>query len=72
MVVWQMDEDQMILDGYRSPWLTEELDDLQQLARTFMDKEVVPHQDRWAEQRMVDREFWRAAAYIRAIGYSIM
>ena len=56
-----MDEDQMILDGYRSPWLTEELDDLQQLARTFMDKEVVPHQDRWAEQRMVDREFWRAA-----------
>ena len=61
MVVWQMDEDQMILDGYRSPWLTEELDDLQQLARTFMDKEVVPHQDRWAEQRMVDREFWRAA-----------
>ena len=61
MVVWQMDEDQMILDGYRSPWLTEELDDLQQLARTFMDKEVVPHQDRWAQQRMVDREFWRAA-----------
>ncbi|HEY9495668.1 MAG TPA: acyl-CoA dehydrogenase family protein [Intrasporangium sp.] len=56
-----MDEDQMILDGYRSPWLTEELDDLQQLARTFMDKEVVPHQGRWAEQRMVDRDFWRAA-----------
>ncbi|WP_331928066.1 acyl-CoA dehydrogenase family protein [Intrasporangium sp.] len=51
----------MILDGYRSPWLTEELDDLQQLARTFMDKEVVPHQGRWAEQRMVDRDFWRAA-----------
>ncbi len=61
MVVWQMDEAQMILDGYRSPWLTEELDDLQQLARTFMDKEVVPHQGRWAEQRMVDRDFWRAA-----------
>ena len=60
-LVWQMDEDQMILDGYRSPWLTEELDDLQQLARTFMDKEVVPHQGRWAEQRMVDRDFWRAA-----------
>ena len=59
-LVWQM-EYQMILDGYRSPWLTEELDDLQQLARTFMDKEVVPHQGRWAEQRMVDRDFWRAA-----------
>ena len=51
----------MILDDYRSPWLTDDLADLQQLARTFMDKEVVPHQARWAEQQMVDRDFWRAA-----------
>lgn len=51
----------MILDDYRSPWLTEELDDLQQLTRTFLDKEVVPNQARWAEQHMVDRDFWRAA-----------
>lgn len=51
----------MILDDYRSPWLTEELDDLQQLARTFLAKEVVPNQARWAEQHMVDRGFWRAA-----------
>ena len=33
----------MILDDYRSPWMTDDLDDLQQLARTFMSKEVVPH-----------------------------
>jgi acyl-CoA dehydrogenase len=51
----------MILDDYRSPWMTEDLDDLQQLARTFMDKEVVPNQSRWAEQHMVDRDFWQAA-----------
>ena len=51
----------MILDDYRSPWLTEDLEDLQQLARTFIDKEVVPNQTRWAEQHMVDRDFWRAA-----------
>jgi len=51
----------MILDDYRSPWLTEDLLDLQQLARTFLDKEVVPNQARWAEQHMVDRDFWRAA-----------
>ena len=51
----------MILDDYRSPWLTEDLADLQQLARTFMQKEVVPNQARWAEQHMVDRDFWRAA-----------
>lgn len=51
----------MILDDYSSPWLNEELTDLQQLARTFLAKEAVPHQARWAEQHMVDRDFWRAA-----------
>ncbi|WP_347351005.1 acyl-CoA dehydrogenase family protein [Intrasporangium sp.] len=51
----------MILDDYRSPWLTDELVDLQHLARTFLDKELVPHQSRFAEQHMVDRDFWRAA-----------
>ncbi|MGN6414739.1 acyl-CoA dehydrogenase family protein [Flexivirga sp.] len=51
----------MILDDYRSPWLDEELTDLRQLARTFLAREVVPHQERWAEQHMVDRDLWRAA-----------
>ncbi|MDN5795762.1 MAG: acyl-CoA dehydrogenase family protein [Intrasporangium sp.] len=51
----------MILDDYRSPWLTEDLEDLRRLARTFLAKEVVPNQRRWAEQHMVDRDFWRAA-----------
>ncbi|GAA2468505.1 acyl-CoA dehydrogenase family protein [Terrabacter carboxydivorans] len=51
----------MILDKYTSPWLEGELIDLQQLTRTFLDKEVVPHQTRWAEQHMVDRDFWHTA-----------
>lgn len=51
----------MILDDHRSPWLDEELDDLRSLARTFVEKEVAPHQERWAEQHMVDRDLWRAA-----------
>ncbi|RBY81755.1 acyl-CoA dehydrogenase [Geodermatophilus sp. TF02-6] len=51
----------MILDGYRSPWATEELDDLRDLARIFLEKEAVPHQTRWAEQHGVDRDFWRKA-----------
>lgn len=51
----------MILDDYRSPWMTEDLRDVQQLARTFIDREVVPNQARWATQHMVDRDFWRAA-----------
>ena len=51
----------MILDDYRAPWATQELDDLRGLARTFIAKEVVPNQERWAAAHMVDREFWRAA-----------
>lgn len=51
----------MILDDFRSPWMTEELEDLRDLARTFLAKEAVPHQERWARQQMVDREFWNKA-----------
>ena len=29
--------------------------------RTFIDREVRPHQERWAKQGMVDREAWKAA-----------
>jgi acyl-CoA dehydrogenase len=61
----------VILDDYRSPWMTEELEDLRQLARTFLDKEVVPHQARWAEQHMVDRDFWRAAGQAGLLCLSI-
>lgn len=61
----------MILDDYRSPWLTEDLDDLRQLARTFLDKEAVPNQARWAEQHMVDRDFWRAAGQAGLLCISI-
>ncbi|GAB3587689.1 acyl-CoA dehydrogenase family protein [Calidifontibacter terrae] len=51
----------MILDDYRSPWMNEELTDLQHLARTFIAKEVVPNLERWADQHGVDRDFWRKA-----------
>jgi acyl-CoA dehydrogenase len=51
----------MILDDHRSPWLTEELDDLRDLARTYLEKEALPHQPRRAEQHAVDRDFWRQA-----------
>lgn len=51
----------MLLDDHRSPWMTEELEDLRKLTRTFLAKELVPHQERFAEQHMVDRDFWRKA-----------
>ena len=46
---------------YRSPWMTEDLDDLRTLARTFFEKESVPNQERWAKQQQVDPEYWLAA-----------
>ncbi|WP_131103270.1 acyl-CoA dehydrogenase family protein [Ornithinimicrobium sufpigmenti] len=51
----------MILDGFRSPWMDEELDDLARLARTFIERELLPHQERFARQQQVDREVWTAA-----------
>ena len=46
---------------YRSSWMTEELDEVRALARRFFARESVPHQERWAAQRCVDRDLWRAA-----------
>lgn len=61
----------MILDDYRSPWLTEELDDLRDLSRTFLAKEATPNQERWAEQHSVDREFWNQAGAAGLLGLSL-
>lgn len=49
---------------YRSPWLTDDLDQLRALTRTFLAKEVEPHQERWAQQHAVDRDLWRKAGEI--------
>ncbi len=46
---------------YRSPWMTEELDDVSSIARTFFEREVVPNIARFAEQHEVDRDTWRKA-----------
>ena len=47
--------------AYRSPWMTEELDDLRAHSKAFFAKEALPNLERWAEQGAVDREFWNAA-----------
>lgn len=45
---------------YRS-WMDEDLAAFRQLARTFCENELLPHQERWAERRQVDRDLWRTA-----------
>lgn len=47
--------------GYKSPWLTEELEILQGAVRKFYEKEFLPHSERWDEQGSVDREAWLKA-----------
>lgn len=45
----------------RSPWMTEELDILQAQVEKFLEREFVPHRERWDKQGVVDRDAWRKA-----------
>ncbi len=47
-----------VLENYSSPWLTEELVILQNAAAKFFNSELAPHQQRWEDQGIVDREAW--------------
>tara|TARA_R110002110_G_scaffold165930_16_gene366361 strand:+ start:4880 stop:6037 length:1158 start_codon:yes stop_codon:yes gene_type:complete len=47
--------------GYKSPWLNEELEILQDAVRKFYEREFQPHSERWDEQGHVDREAWNKA-----------
>ncbi|GGP49752.1 acyl-CoA dehydrogenase family protein [Saccharothrix coeruleofusca] len=55
----------------RSAWMTEDLDQLRELARAFFQKEAVPHQRRWAEQKHVDRDFWTKAGQLGLLCLSV-
>lgn len=41
-----------------SSWIDEDLVQFQDMARKFIEKEVVPHEMAWAKQNHVDREIW--------------
>ena len=56
---------------YRSGWRDAEHDHLAELARTFLEKEAVPHGGRWAKQQQVDRDFWRKAGEVGLLCLSI-
>jgi acyl-CoA dehydrogenase len=51
----------MLYENYESPWLDEDLKILQTAANRFFEKEFLPHNDRWIEQGMVDRDAWLKA-----------
>ncbi len=52
---------------YRSPWMTEELEQFADTARRFGREVVEPNDLRWREQGPVDREVWRQAGALGLI-----
>jgi acyl-CoA dehydrogenase len=53
-----------VMMSYRSPWATDELDELRELARRFLARESAPNHERWTGQGHVDRDFWTAAGTV--------
>lgn len=56
---------------YRASWATEEIDDLKKMAVKFFETEAVPNDQRWQDQKRVDREFWLAAGELGLLCTSI-
>jgi alkylation response protein AidB-like acyl-CoA dehydrogenase len=48
-----------------------EHDDFRAAVRTFIDREVTPHHERWREQRQIDRDLWLAAGRAGLLGISV-
>lgn len=51
----------MLLENYESPWMDEELHIMRAAVRKFIEKEFVPHTERWEKQGFVDRDAWLRA-----------
>ena len=47
--------------AYRSSWADEDVIALKDMATKFFQTEALPHRERWAAQKCVDREFWYKA-----------
>jgi alkylation response protein AidB-like acyl-CoA dehydrogenase len=48
-----------------------EHDDFRAAVRTFVEREVTPHHERWREQRQIDRALWLAAGRAELLGIAI-
>ena len=55
----------------RSPWMTQELDDLRDLARTFSEKEIKPNIETFIKNKQVDRALWNKAGELGLLCISI-
>ncbi|MBJ8344237.1 acyl-CoA dehydrogenase family protein [Antrihabitans sp. YC2-6] len=56
---------------YKSPWIDDEIVALREMATKFFEAELMPHQERFAAQKSVDRDFWRKAGDLGLLCASI-
>ena len=61
----------MPLQIQKSSWSSTDLEDFRDLVRSFFQKELVPHQERWAKEKRIDREVWTKAGEIGLLAVSI-
>ena len=59
------------LDGYRSRWRTPDHDALAETAAAFFDREVVPREQEFIDQRGPDRDLYRRAGSVGLLGLSV-
>lgn len=51
----------MLLEEIKSPWMDEELHIMRDAVRRFLEREFVPHMEKWEKQGYVDRDAWLKA-----------
>ncbi|TQM26465.1 acyl-CoA dehydrogenase family protein [Nocardia bhagyanarayanae] len=60
-----------LFPDYRASWETDQHRELRKHAADFFRKESTPNQQRWAEQHMVDREFWNKLGAAGLLGVDL-
>ncbi len=61
----------MTTGAYRSAWADDDVVALREMATKFFQTEALPHRERWAEQKCVDREFWIKAGRLGLLCASV-
>jgi acyl-CoA dehydrogenase len=57
--------------AYRSSWADDRVIALKEMATKFFETEALPHRERWAAQKCVDREFWYKAGELGLLCTSV-
>ncbi|SOJ55318.1 Acyl-CoA dehydrogenase [Mycobacterium simulans] len=60
-----------LFPAYRASWETDQHRELRKHAAEFLSKEATPHQERWARQHQVDREFWNKLGNAGLLGLDL-